>query len=110
MPRLAPSEIAARSLRAAASHTAPALDLSSKASLRLSEDVAGKRVAALLDLDVGASLLPDPYRPSEYSLPEAPVPEKVLLQAKLAIDAKSKTRASAELQCDNLTRPGDLHA
>lgn len=78
--------------------------LASKASLRFSEDLSGRRVLAVLDMDVGPHMLPDPYRPSEYAVPDSPVPPTISDAAKL-VKRMLKETPSVIILMTELTAP-----
>ena len=63
---------------------AAAVDLSRTATLRVGEDVMGKRVVLHVDLDVSAEMISDPFKGDEYGIPEGPKPLKLIAAAKLA--------------------------
>lgn len=63
---------------------AAAVDLSRTATLRVGDDVLGKRVVLYVDLDVGAEMISDPFKGDEYGIPEGPKPLKLIAAAKLA--------------------------
>jgi len=73
--------IHASSLAAFASRGA--VDLQRVAALRLDEDVRGKRVLLLLDLDVGEDMICDPFKGDEFGVPEAPRLPKVSAAGKI---------------------------